>query len=143
MMPANGAVYIQEDKVNLYDIFEDVESDKGLFKKPTYYDVKLDGEVVRFNLIPSSEIPQHINGFLGYISSLDHDEERKEATSYAISHTKIVLGLSTDTEFEQNHSIWQSLFIIAEKYHGFVFVYDSVLLSNGAVLVGPMLEKDT
>ena len=139
-MPANASIYIQENKIDLSDIFKDTKSDKKLFKAATYYDVDLEGDKVRFNIMEQSKIPNHIDGFLGYIDSLDHDEERKKDTCYAISHTKIVLGLVTDKEFEENHSIWESLFKIADKYNGFVFVYDSVLLSNGAVLVGPLLE---
>jgi hypothetical protein len=69
-MPANGAVYIQEGDVDLSDIFNNVKTDKGLLLTTTYYDVDLDGDVVRFNVIPSSEVPNHIRGFLSYISSL-------------------------------------------------------------------------
>lgn len=139
-MPAYGAVYIQRDKVDLSDVFKKVTTDKALFRKATYYDIDLNGDSVRFNVMPSSEVPHHINGFLGYISSLNQDPIRIKETSYAISHTKIVLGLVSDREFEQNHAIWQSLFAIADKYDGFVFVHDSVLLPNGSVLVGPLLD---
>ncbi|WP_257971584.1 hypothetical protein [Vibrio parahaemolyticus] len=143
MMAANGAIYIQRDNVDLKDVFDDVTSDKGIFRKPTYYDVKLGEDVVRFNIMESSEIPNHIDDFLGYIASLNNSDDRKEKTSYAISHTKVVLGLVSDTDFEDNHKIWQSLFRIADKYDGFVFVYDSVLLPNGAALVGPLVQTDT
>jgi hypothetical protein len=142
-MPANGAIYIQEENINLYDVFENVESDESLSHKPSYYDVNLNGDIVKFNIMPSTEVPNHINGFLGYISSLDQDENRKKDTFYAISHTKIVLGLVTNREFEDNHAIWNSLFKIADKYNGLVFVNESVLLPNGAVLVGPMLDENT
>ena len=140
-MSANGAVYIQQENVDLSKVFDNVKSDKSLFKKPTYFEVNLNNDIVRFNIMESSLVLNHINGFLGYIASLDQDEKRKKDTSYAISHTKVVLGLSCDKEFDENHSIWQSLFQIADKYNGFVFVYDSVLLPNGAVLVGPMLDE--
>ena len=142
-MPANGTVYIQKDKVNLNEVFDNVKSNKGLFRKPTHYDVTLNGDVVRFNIMEDSQLRDHIKGFLGYISSLDQDEKRKEDTCYAISHTKIVLGLVADKEFEDNHAIWQSLFTIADKYDGFVFVHDSVLLPSGTVLVGPLLDVNT
>jgi len=142
-MPANGAIYIQREKVDLTEVFDIVESDKGLFRKPTHYDVNLDGDIVRFNLMDRSQVSNHINGLLGYISSLDHDTKRKEDTSYALSHTKIVIGLVSERDFEENQAIWQSLFTIADKYDGFVFVYDSVLLPNGSVLVGPLLDKNT
>lgn len=143
-MPANGAVYIQkEEKINLADVFDEVSSNKGLFRKASYYDVVLNGETVRFNVMDPSALQNHINGFLSYINSLDHDQTRKEDTIYSISHTKTVLGLVASSEFEDNHAIWESLFKIAEKYDGFVFVNNSVLLPNGGVLVGPMLETST
>ncbi len=142
-MPANAAIYIQEDKINLADIFESVECNKGLFKNPSYFDVRLNDDIVRFNVMPSGEVTDHINGFLGYIASLDQDESRKKDTAHAISHTKIVLGLVTNKEFDENHAIWQSLFEIASKYNGFVFAYGSVLLPSGTVLVGPLLDQGT
>lgn len=142
-MPANGAIYIQRDDVNLANVFENVTSDKTLFRKRTYFEVKLGNDIVRFNLIEPSRLKAHIDGFLRYISSLDQDDQRKSDTSYAISHTKVVLGLSTDREFEENPAIWQSLFKIADTYDGFVFVHDSILLPSGTVLVGPLLECNT
>ncbi|EXA75032.1 hypothetical protein J517_4452, partial [Acinetobacter baumannii 118362] len=75
------------------------------------------------------------------IASLDHDQKRKDDTSYAISHTKVVLGLVTDKEFDENPAIWQSLFKIADKYDGLIFTYDSVLLPSGTILVGPLLNN--
>ena len=141
-MPANGAVYIQRDDVDLANVFEDVKSDRGLFGKPTYYDVNLNGEWVRFNVMEPAQIEAHMSGFLGYIASLDQDEKRKADTSHAVRHTKVVLGLLTDKEFEDNPAIWESLFKIADAYDGLVFAHDSVLLPNGAVLVGPLLQED-
>lgn len=141
-MPANGAIYIQHNNVNLYDVFDNVSSDKGWFKKPSYYDVTLGEDVVRFNIMPKDEVPKHINGFLGYIDSLDQDQERKDDTARGVRNTQVVLGLVTDKEFDENHAIWESLFKIADKHHGLVFVHNSVLLPNGVVLVGPLLEQD-
>lgn len=69
-MPANGAIYIQRDKVDLKDVFDEVKSDKNFFKNATYFDVNLDGDTVRFNVMEGSQLPSHINGFLRYISSL-------------------------------------------------------------------------
>ncbi|EXA75041.1 hypothetical protein J517_4451, partial [Acinetobacter baumannii 118362] len=57
------------------------------------------------------------------------------------SHTKVVLGLVTDKEFDENPAIWQSLFKIADKYDGLIFTYDSVLLPSGTILVGPLLNN--
>jgi hypothetical protein len=138
-MPANGAVYIQRNDVNLSDVFKNVKSNKGIFRKATYFEVSLDGEIVRFNIMEPSTIQNHINGFLGYISSLNQSGDNNEKAKQALSHTKVVLGLETDKEFEDNQAIWQSLFKIAQAYDGLVFAHGSVLLPNGEALVEPAL----
>ncbi|GAA4806189.1 hypothetical protein [Lysobacter hankyongensis] len=141
-MPANAAIYLPHDGVDLSTLFRDAKSDKTLFRKPTYFDVALDGDIVRFNVMEPSRVEAHLRGFLGYIDSLDQDAARKRDTANAIAHTRTVLGLITERDFEQNPAIWQSLFRIADAYDGFVFVHESVLLANGAVLVGPLLDLD-
>lgn len=140
-MSANGAVYIQEDDVDLADVFGRVRTDQGSPDAISSYEVNLHGDIVRFNRMHPHDVPGHIEQFLAYIASLEQDEQRKHDASSAIRHTQVVLGLVTDKEFADNHAIWQSLFQIADRYNGFVFVYGSILLPNGAVLVGPMLDE--
>lgn len=140
-MPANGAIYIQYDTmVDLAELFEDVKSDKGLFRPPTFFDVRVGEDIIRFNVMDRNLVSAHIDRFLGYISSCIRDSETKEGVCHAIGHTRIVLGLITDKEFQDNPAIWESLFRIADRYDGFVFTYDSLLLPNGAVLFGPLLD---
>ena len=140
-MPAKAAIYIQQGSGDLAKVFDDVKSDQALLREPTWYDVPLGGDLVRFNLMNPADVRPHVDGLLRYIASLDQAEARKKDVSFAIDHTTVVLGLQTDREFEENHAIWQSLFRIADAYDGFVFVYESLLLPNGAVLVGPMLDE--
>lgn len=139
-MPANAAIYIQQGSGDIAKVFDNVRSNKRLFRDPTWYDVQLGDDIVRFNVMDSNDVQSHIKGLLRYIASLNHDEARKKDTAYAISHTTVVLGLVTDREFEENHMIWQSLFRIAGAYDGFVFVHNSLLLPSGTVLVGPLLD---
>ncbi len=142
-MPAKAAIYIQKNKINLFDVFDDVKTGTCPVEKTSCYEVTLGEDVVRFNIMPPSKVPKHIQGFQIYIKSLDQDQKRKDNTSSVISFTQIVLGLSTEREFEENHAIWQSLFKIADKYAGVVFVNGSVVLSNGAVLLGPPSSTNT
>jgi hypothetical protein len=142
-MPANAAVYIPTAKVDLSKIFSEVTSDKRLFKKASYFDVRLDKLDVRFNVMKSEELDEHLNGFCGYIASLEHEEERKSDATNVIMQTKTVLGLSVQEEFDDSPELWQSLFQIADKYNGSVFVYDSVLTPSGGAIVGPMVESDS
>ncbi len=141
-MPANATIYLRRNEVNLSRLFEDVTSDKGIFKRRTFFDVRLGNDTVRFNVMDPAEIEFHLHGFLGYIASLNQDEERKNDARHLISHTKVVLGLVTDKDFKENDFIWPSLFKIADAFDGFIFVFDSVLLSNGAALVGALVENN-
>jgi hypothetical protein len=140
-MPANATIYLRSNNVNLSSLFADVTSDKSIFKRRTFFDVRLGDDTVRFNVMDPAEIEFHLHGFLGYISTLNQGEERKTDAIYLIRQTKAVLGLVTDKEFRENEAIWPSLFKIAGAYDGFVFVFDSVLLSNGAALVGPLVKN--
>jgi hypothetical protein len=139
-MPANAALYLPNESVDLTRVFDTAKAYKPLFGEVTHFEVMLGNDAARFSVMPRTEVALHIAGLLRYIDSLDQDATRKSAARRALSHTKTVLGLVTEREFEENHAIWQALFRIADVYDGFVFVYESVLLPSGAVLVGPMLD---
>src|SRR5262245_41202848 len=139
-MGANAAIYIiGADSVDLADIFPDVSSDGA--RTPTWFEVKLGNDVVRFNVMPKGEVAGHIAGFLRYIPRMDTDENRTRDAAMGIGQTKCVLGLATNREFEENPAIWQSLFTIADKYTGFIFAYDSIIWRNGGVIVGPLRHQ--
>ena len=139
-MAANAAIYLPTDKVDLTDVYKSARGNGGLFKRATSYTVDINGDVVTFNLMPQEQIPAHIQGFLGYIASLDDEAERKQDAGFIVRHTKSVLGMATDREFEENHQLWASLFKIADYYDGYIFVHGSLLLPNGAVIVGPLRD---
>ena len=140
-MPANAAIYIPKEKIDLSNLFPETKSDKGWLRAANYFDVRLNGEVVRFNVMPRNEVAKHIAGFLNYIASLPDEAERKQDASIAIRQTQTVLGLVASSNFTDNDAIWQSLFQIAKAFDGYVFVHDSILLPNGAVMVGPLRDK--
>lgn len=48
----------------------------------------------------------------------------------------------TQGDFQENPGRWQAVFEIADANDGFVFVYDSIYLANGAVLLGVMRETE-
>ena len=137
-MPANASIYIPHDRVDLRKQFDGVQTDSGFLRKPTYFEFALGHSKVRFNIMPADEIPRHLAGFVGYIRQLQDPATNRADAEKAIARTRTVLGLVTGHEFIDNHAIWASLFRIADAYDGYVFVYDSVLLPNGAAMVGPM-----
>lgn len=141
-MAANAAIYLPTDKVDLTAVFKSARSNGGFFKRATSYTVDINGDRVTFNLMPQEQIPTHIQGFLGYIASLDEEAERKQDASFIVRQTKSVLGMVADQEFEENHQLWASLFKIADYYDGYVFVHGSLLLPSGGVIVGPLRDVD-
>ena len=109
-----------------------------MFSAATLFDLEIGGVGVRFNVMPPQEVPRHLVGFRTYIRRLDDPAQNRADAELAISQTKTVLGLVTDAEFATVPELWQALFKIADAYDGYVFVYDSVLLPSGAVIVGPL-----
>ncbi len=142
-MPANAALYLPKDAIDLTHVFETARAHKRLFGRVTHYDVTLGADVVRFNVMPADEVAGHVSGCQRYIDSLDQDATRKRDACAAIGLTRCVLGLVTAREFEDNDAIWQALFRIADAYDGYVFVHGSVLLPSGAVIAGPLLEESS
>lgn len=140
MQTRNAAIYIQQGSGDLSAVFEKVSSDKSLSRKPSWYEVRFGDDTVRFNILDKASLGPHIAGFLRYIDSLQQDERRKADAAQIIGRTTVVLGLQCPREFDENSLIWESLFRIADRFDGVVFVHDSVLLPSGAVLVGPLLD---
>ncbi len=137
-MPANASIYLPASRVNLAKIFEHVESDKtGLLGRATYFDVRLDGDVVRFPIMPAEDVQEHLQGLMNYVASVGGEAEHLELIQRIVPRVSTVLGLLTDKEFEDNDAIWQSIFHIARAYDGLVFVHDSFMLGDGTVLVSP------
>lgn len=136
-MPANAALYLPSEQINLHDVFESLVSNQ---KEGEYFELLLDTDLTTYNIMPKADIDGHISGFINYLSSLDEEKDRIQDAIEVIKHTKTVLGLAVEKEFDENPKIWESLFKIADKYDGHVFVYDSLLLPNGSVILGSLRE---
>jgi hypothetical protein len=137
---ANAAIYLPYADIDLGDALEGAVATRDAAGRVTRFDVTVGGEPVRFNVMPAAELSRHLVGFAGYVDSLDEPAARKADARMLIRHTKCALGLVAGCEFEDNPALWESLFRIADKWDGFVFVYDSILLPNGGVVVGPLQD---
>ena len=141
-MPANAAIYLTRESVDLAELFPQAKSNKTWLRAASQFEIVLGTTVVRFNVMPKKEMKDHLMGFVGYVGTLDDEEQRLQDAVSIIPETKLVLGMVCDADFDDNDAIWPSLFQIAEHFDGFVFVYDSIILSTGAVLVGPLRALD-
>ncbi|MEM8782204.1 MAG: hypothetical protein AAGE65_05035 [Planctomycetota bacterium] len=138
-MPANAALYLPHDDIDLREVFADGQHHRG-GDSSEYFDCLVDGHPVRFNVMAQSDIPAHLDGFAGYVRSLDEPASRADDAVMLIEHSKTVLGLVAECEFDENHELWQCLFTVTDRWDGFVFAFDSILLPNGAVIVGPLRD---
>lgn len=90
--------------------------------------------------MPPAETKQHLGGFARWVGTLDELDDRKSDARLLIGGVKTVLGLVAAGEFKDNPALWQALFRVADRWDGFVFVYNSVMLPNGGVVVGTLRQ---
>ncbi|MGM0574342.1 MAG: hypothetical protein ACQEXJ_01225 [Myxococcota bacterium] len=137
-MAAHAALYLPYEDVDLVQVFGAGACERGATEDGAHFRVNLDGDLVLFSVMPEGEVPGHLDGLRGYIDALDAEEWRKRDARRVVGLARTVLGLVTEREFEDNHAIWQSLFRIADRYDGYVFVYGSVLMPEGQIIIGPL-----
>lgn len=137
-MSANAALYLPEEHIELNDIFKSSVVNQVDGKS---FNLILGDDLVTYNIMPKIDIKEHILGLINYLYSLNEEKNRIEDAIQIIKHTKTVLGLVAEKEFDENPKIWESLFKIADKYNGYVFVYESLLLPNGGVILGPLKKE--
>ena len=141
-MPAQAAIYLPLADPDLARVFPKARSDKGLFRKATYFELDLGGDKVRLGLMPRADIPRHLQGFRGYVATLPGSAAARAAATERLLRTQSVLGLRTTAEFEHNAAIRPALLAIAGAFGGFVFVDDGIVLADGTELIGPLGSGD-
>src|SRR5260370_41139360 len=138
-MPANAAIYMPYEKLNMGRA-ELCQPDGRNGNSPHYQDT-VSGAAVRLNVMPTDELSRHLKGFAGWVRSLQDAADRMAAAETLITHTKTVLGLVTETDFEATPELWAWLFKVADQNDGVLFLLNSIYLANGAVLVGAMRNQ--
>jgi hypothetical protein len=139
-MQANAALYLPVATIDLKDVFPDAQPAGGLFRRNSAFRVPFKEGSVRFNIMPTDQVVQHLIQFAAYIESLEESETAKDAATRAIKATKTILGLHTDLEFEGNEELGDLLEKINDHYQGCIFMFDSVVLHGGEVLIGPLKD---
>jgi hypothetical protein len=142
-MPANAALYLPVDDVELADVIPNATRTGGFLWQGTAFKVPIKGGTVRFNVMPKVDVPQHLAQFSAYIASLDENDASKQAAARAIGATTTVLGLETQLEFEDTEEIGELLEKINDHYRGFIFMFDSIVLHGNEILVGPLKAAAT
>ena len=141
-MIQNCAIYLPIEKLNFTNVLPNVKSNGGLFRKATYFEYTIEGCTVTLNIMPDSEIGNHLNGFKNYVSRLDNNSQEKEQAINRINKVKNVLGVTLSKPIDVESNTFSSLITLIEKFDGFMFVSESILLPDGNFLVGPLSEQD-
>ncbi len=137
---ANAAIYLPYAEFDLADALPGAVATREPTGNTSRFDVILGGQPARLNVMSPTDVIRHLDGFAGWVGTLDETDERKADARLLIGGAKTVLGLVAAGDFEGNPALWQALFQVANKWDGFVFVYNSVLLPNGGVVVGPLRQ---
>jgi hypothetical protein len=138
-MPAQAAVYLSHGEVDLATVAPWLRVVSAPTPDAGHFDCLIDGDAVRFNVMPAADVGRHLQGMRGWLATLVPADDLPLLEA-AVMRTRTVLGLKTDREFEDNHRIWECLFAIADRYDGLVFVNSSLLLPGGEVICGPMRD---
>ncbi|WP_327003129.1 hypothetical protein OHA72_49945 [Dactylosporangium sp. NBC_01737] len=140
-MPAQAAVYLPHHDVDLASVapWLLVLSGPGA----EHFDCLVDGDAVRFNVMPAADLTRHLQGMCGWLATQDVPAEDLPLLEAAVMQTRTALGLETDLEFDDNHRVWECLFAIADRYDGLVFVHSSLLLPGGEAICGPLRDGVT
>jgi GNAT superfamily N-acetyltransferase len=140
-MPANAALYLPIEGVDLADVFADAKPARGFFDSKSAFRVPFNDTSVKFNVMPRETVAEHLEQFVAYIDSLQDSPADKEAAKAALRGARTVLGLQTELEFEGNEDLLDMLDRILSHYKGCMFIFDSVVLDDGTVLVGPLKDN--
>ena len=140
-MPANASIYLPVDSVDLKAMFPNVRTDKGLFRKLSYYEFQINQDGVKLNIMDRQKVGAHLQGFLGYIAAFPSDNPEAQQLPTKIAHTKMVLGLITEGDFDTNPGLWPALCQVAGTYNGHIFAYNSIWTPQGVCLAGPLANQ--
>ena len=94
------------------------------------------------NSMPSDSIPNHINGFIGYVYNYHthkNIEDLDDIVSY-LEQVKQVYGIVFNDEIDFESNEWLIIKNIATAVEGVIFTCDSLVDPNDMVIFGPLGE---
>ncbi len=135
------ALYFPVVKLPLAKVFPEGKSDAGIFRSATWFEYKVGDDTVRLNL-GHENLSQHLRGFAGYVAQLPNSGAARAKAQALISSTKNCFGVVLPHPVSTDSLIFASLVSLIERFNGFMFVADSVMLPDMSYVVGPMADDD-
>jgi hypothetical protein len=146
-MPDNATIYISDPSLlgsRLFDSIDIIQSYDGLLEDDTATGVFFDIGVaqVQMNFMPKEELPQHLNGFLGYAEQMFSGNQ--DDLLYLLSrirHVTFAMGCVITPSFDQDGQAEGFLLEMTNRLNGLLFIYDSIVDYDGNPLTGPLAKQ--
>ena len=134
-------LYFPREKLPLKSVFPGATNDGGLFRAPTWFEFDAGDGPVRLNL-HHPDLAGHLQGFRGYVAQAPGVGEARAEALKRIEATRTSVGVVLSQPVSTESPTFAALLDLIERFDGFMFVLNSVLLPDGRFLVGPMAEDD-
>lgn len=134
-------LYFPVEKLPLKAVLPKARSNAGLFKPATWYEYESGGTVVRLEL-GQGNLSQHLRGFRSYVAQLPNSAAARARAQSLIAAAKAVAGVTLSPPASPQSQAFGSLVQLLERFGGFLFVADSIMLPDRTFLVGPLAEEE-
>ena len=131
------ALYFPLDKLPLKTVFPKGRSDGGLFRAPTWFEYDAGEGPIRLHL-RHPDLAGHLQGFRSYVAQASGAGEARTEALQRIVRTRAAVGVSLPHPVSTDSPTFASLMSLIERFDGFMFAFNSILLPDGRFLVGPM-----
>ena len=104
-----------------------------------FYRYEWDNLAITINLMPESEIPNHLNGFAGYVEYLSEQKSIPLDNSLIerIFETRMVLAFIVDPELDNQGRAEEVLGAITFNTKSLMFHSDAIYDENAKLVIGP------
>ena len=135
------ALYVPHHDIPLKAILPGGKFNGGWFRAPTWFEFDAGDGSVRLNLHPP-DLVEHLQGFRRYVAQASGREAARIEVLRRIEATRACIGVVPSQPISSDSPTFAALISLIERFDGFMFVLNSVLLPDGQFLVGPMAGDD-
>ena len=139
-MITNCSLYFPIEKPPFKSVFPKGRSDGGLFSQATWFEYDLGGHTIRLTL-QHDDLAEHLRGFRAYVAQLPNSGKARAQAQELIKQTKAAVGVILPGPVASNSAAFASLVSLLQRFGGFMFVGDSIMLPDGTFVAGPLANE--
>jgi len=139
-MITNCSLYFPIKKPLFKSVFPKGRSDGGLFRQATWFEYDSGGHTIRLTL-QHDDLAEHLRGFRAYVAQLPNSGKARAQAQELIKQTKAAVGVILPGPVAFNSAAFASLVSLLQRFGGFMFVGDSIMLPDGTFVAGPLANE--